>query len=291
MVLDFKNVSFSYDRHTCALDKVSIKFEQGVHLLLGPNSAGKSTLLKIGAGLLEPQIGKCYLDKEVMACHDPHAVKHVFMLSDSMHFPLPTIADMARLHAPFYPNFSAEVLDRNLKAFSLSPDMRLADLSLGNRRKAHAAYVLALGTEVLLLDEPANGLDMASKEVLTSLIVETADRGGASIIVATHTVQEMRNIFDTVTILNIGHIALSASIPHIMDSVAFISDPVRRPDALFFKEGIDGPNQIVPASEALETPVDFRLLYLAATSLPHFTSIDRALQSFADTDNPCPRPC
>lgn len=277
MTLDFQNVTFSYSPLSLALDRVSATFGPGLHLLLGPNGAGKSTLLKVGAGLLDPSEGACFLDKEVMACHDPHAVRHIFFLSDDMTFPLPSLAQMVALHAPFYPSFSPEALARNLDAFGLTADMRLEDLSLGNRRKAHVAYALALGTEVLMLDEPANGLDMASKDVLTSFLFSAADEGDRSIVVATHTVQEMRNIFDSVTILNCGQIVLSASVGEIMDSLSFISDPIRHPEAIFFRDGVDGPNQILPASAGCPTAVDFRLLYLAATAAPealfnHFKS-------------------
>lgn len=270
MILDFDNVSFSYNRRTKALDDVNASFGPGVHLLLGPNGAGKSTLLRVGAGLLDPSEGACKIDGEVMACHDPHAVKHVFLLSDDMRFPLPTLSDMVKLHAPFYPSFSAETLERNLESFGLNADMRLEDLSPGNRRKANAAYALALGTEIIMLDEPANGLDMAAKETLTSLLISAADEGERCIFVATHTVQEMRNIFDSVTILYRGRIALSASTAELAGTLAFISDPLRRPDALYFRDSVDGPNQIVPANSHLQTAVDFRLLYSAVTECPDF---------------------
>lgn len=285
MTLDFKNITYSYDGLALALDDVSVVFGPGLHLLLGPNGAGKSTLLKAGAGLLDPRSGKCFLEKEVMACHDPHAVKHVFLLSDSMCFPLPTIADMAKLHAPFYPRFSAEALQRNLDAFSLSDTMRIDNLSPGNRRKANVAYALALGTEILMLDEPANGLDMASKDILTSMLVAAAEDGERTIIVATHTIQEMRNIFDSVTILREGRMAFSASVADIMDCVAFISAPTKAPDALFFREGVDGPNQIVPADDMAQTDPDLRLLYLAVTSSEGFTLPNRNISELQNPDS------
>lgn len=101
----------------------------GLHLLLGPNGAGKSTMLKVGAGLLDPQDGACRLDAEIMACHDPHAVKNVFMLSEELRLPLSTLGEMAELHAPFYPNFSEEALRSNLEAFGQNVDLSRLALS------------------------------------------------------------------------------------------------------------------------------------------------------------------
>jgi len=271
MSLCYDNVIFSYDGREPALCDVCAEFAPGLHLLLGPNGAGKSTMLRIAAGVLDPQDGACRLDGENMACHDPHAVKKVFMLGDDLHFPLSTMAEMADRHAPFYPNFSEEALRANLDAFGLKMSTVLEDLSPGNRRKANVAYALALGTEVLLLDEPANGLDIASKEALTALLVSSADAcPDRCVIISTHTVQELRNLFDTVTILRRGRVIVSHSVSEITEKLAFVNKPVCRPDALFYKEGLDGPNQIVPNVDGIETPVDFRLLYLAATELPNF---------------------
>ncbi len=271
MSLCYDNVIFSYDGRELALCDVCAEFAPGLHLLLGPNGAGKSTMFRIATGVLDPQDGACRLDGEVMACHDPHAVKKVFMLGDDLRFPLASMAEMADYHAPFYPNFSEEVLRANLDAFGLKMSTRLEHLSPGNRRKANVAYALALGTEVLLLDEPANGMDIASKEALAGLLVSAADTfPDRCIIISTHTVQEQRNLFDTVTILRRGRIVVSHSVPELMEALAFVNEPIRRDDALYYKEGLDGPNQIVPNVDGLETPVDFRLLYLAATELPDF---------------------
>lgn len=260
------NISFAYKKGISVLTDVSAQYGPGIHLLLGPNGAGKSTMLRLMAGLLVPQSGKCYLDKEVMACHSPHAVREIFMLDDGLRFPLNCINDMARLHAPFYSRFSPRQLERNLKAFGMTGAESLADMSLGERHKANVAYVLSLGTRFVLLDEPANGLDINSKQALSEMIAQAvADDEERCVIVSTHTVQEMRNLFDTVTILNDGRIVVNADVATISERIAFISEAVERPEALFFYPAVDGPSQVVPNTGGLETPVDFSLLFMAAT--------------------------
>ena len=266
MKIELDNVTFAYPKGKKILNGLTAAFGSGIHLLLGPNGAGKTTLFNIMTGLSIPQSGKCRLGKEVMACHPPHALKHIFMLDSDCRFPLATLKEMARLHAPFYPRFSMTALKENLSMFGMTGDEKLQELSLGNRHKANVAYALALGTEYLLLDEPANGLDIASQQQLADMLAkamaENEDRG---IIIATHTVHEMRNMFDTVTILDKGGIVLSADVNTITEKLAFIGDTAERGDALSYRLSVDGPCQVIPNNCGKETSIDFNLLYMAAT--------------------------
>lgn len=263
--MKIEHITFAYRKDWDALTDVSVEFGDGIHLLLGPNGAGKSTLFKVIAGLLRPQKGECILGKEATVYHSPHAVKEIFLLDDGTRFPLNTINDMARLHGAFYPRFSSEFLADALKTFGMTGNEPLADMSLGDRHKAQVAYALALGTKILLLDEPANGLDITSKKSLATLIARAAgDRPDRCIVVATHTVQEMRNLFDSVTILNHGRVVLSASAALLAERLAFIADPVCHEDALCYETSVDGPNQIVPHTGDAETAIDYPLLFTAA---------------------------
>lgn len=265
-MLKIEDITFGYRKGQKALIDVSAEFGAGIHLLLGPNGAGKTTLFRIIAGLLTPQKGECLYGKEATLYHSPHAIKEIFLLTDDCKFPLNNINEMAKLHAPFYPNFSKDFLGDALWAFGMTGEERLSDLSLGNRHKAQVAYALALGTKVLMLDEPANGLDMTSKKKLTTLLNRAMDVDEQRcIVIATHTVQEMRNLFESVTILNHGRIVLNDSISKITERLAFINDNHPHIDALYYENSIEGPTQIVPNDGRCETSVDFSLLFAAAT--------------------------
>lgn len=267
MTLKLDNVTFAYRRNSPdALRDATASFDSGIHLLLGPNGAGKSTMLRIMAGLLVPDSGKCYFDKEVTACHSPHTTKDIFLLSPDATFPLRDLDTMARLHAPFYPRFSREAMEENLKGFGLKSNEPLAEMSMGTRHKALIAYALALGTPVLLLDEPAEGLDMNAKEALAHMIAQAADtHPDRCIIIATHTVQEMRNLFDTVTILAHVSVVINVGTAVVSERLAFIADSLEHSDALIFRYGVDGPTQIVPSPGDVDTPIDYTLLFMAAT--------------------------
>lgn len=267
-MLEVTDLSYGYGRLPDVVKDVTFAAGPGMHLLLGPNGAGKSTLLALLAGLARRRRGTISLDGVEVGPGSPEVSADIFYLAQDTLFPLDTIRAMARLHAPFYPYFSQRLLDMGLAAFDLTGHERLRDLSDGNRHKAQVAYALALDTRVLLLDEPANALDITSKKELARLLARAMELDPErTIIVATHTVQEMRHLFDAVTILNGGRVALSASTGELAGRLAFLRDSRRCDDAIIFEPGFDGATQIVPnpGGEA-DTPIDYMLLYTAATS-------------------------
>ncbi len=264
-MINIDNLTFSYRRGFEAIKDVTVAFNPGIHLLLGPNGSGKTTLLNLMAGLLVPQEGWVLLDDFKTSLHNPRVIKQIFYLPEDTRFPLDTINEMVRYHSVFYPRFSRETLYRNLAAFGMTGDEKLKEMSLGTMKKANLAYAIALGTEVLLLDEPANALDIGSKQRLTTMIAEAAD-DNRYIFVATHTVQEMAHLFDSVTILKQGELVLSAATCDLEARLAFVTDSVARPDAIYTDSDLSGNRMILPNDGTMETMIDFYLLYSAATS-------------------------
>lgn len=277
-MIKIDNLNFGYRKGQLVLKDVAAAFGPGIHLLLGPNGAGKTTFLKVLAGQLQPQSGACFIDGTSTANHLPSTTADIFLYDETCRFPLRNINEMAQLHAPFYPRFSAENLEMNLKAFGLTGEDRISRMSMGARHKAYLAYILSLGCKVLLLDEPANGLDIASKRAFTQMLAQAVDADPElCIIVATHTVQEMANLFDSVTILEHGTILINSSTAHITERLAFVVGPTPLPEAICFVPALYGPTQIIPNTGALETAIDYALLYTAAVNPESTQSLQRLL--------------
>lgn len=277
-MINIDNVTFSYRRGFDAIKDVTAAFKPGIHLLLGPNGSGKTTLLNLIAGLLVPQEGYVLLDDFKTSLHKPRVIKNIFYLPEDARFPLDTINDMVRYHSVFYPHFTRETLDRNLAIFGMTGDEKLKEMSLGTMKKTNLAYALSLGTEVLLLDEPANALDIESKQRLTTMVAEAAGEN-RYIFVATHTVQEMARLFDSVTILRHGELVLSATTCDLETKLAFVTDTVTRPDAIYTVSDLSGNRMILPNDGTVESMIDFYLLYSAATSTDNTALISILTQS------------
>lgn len=261
-MLILKDLTYRYSTGTEALDNVSVSLCPGIYLLLGENGAGKTTLLHVLSGLLFPSSGTAILDNTSIATRTPKVMNRIFFLADNMNFPAPTINEMAKIHAPFYPNFNPQMLRENLEAFGMTGDEKLQQLSLGNSQKAKIAYALALQPSVLLLDEPANGLDISSRQELTRLMMRNTPEE-MTVIVSTHTVWDFQNIVDGVMFLHKGNLVLSETINDLCEAIAFTVSPAPADDALYQEIKLGQYHSIVANTEGMFTDVDYALLYCA----------------------------
>ena len=148
MMIDVNQVSFSYGRRKPkVLDGFSMQLNQGaVYGLLGKNGTGKSTLLYLMAGLLRPQSGKvCYKGVDTML-RRPSTLQDMFLVPEEFALPNVSLKQYVKLNAPFYPNFSDELLRSCLRDFDMNEDIHLGELSMGQKKKAFMCFALATNT-------------------------------------------------------------------------------------------------------------------------------------------------
>ena len=267
MHIEIEDLGYCYRKsHIQALEEVTAVINPGIHLLLGENGSGKTTLLQIIDGLRFPTQGKCRVDGIDITERLPAEMARVAYLGTDMVFPAKNIAGMVRTHAPFYPEFSYEMLQTNLKSFNISDRTPLSRLSSGNMRKAQVAYMLALQTDVLLLDEPANAMDIDSRIELQKMILRCM-RPGQIIIVSTHTVSDLENLYDGLIMLKGGKMVLNADTSHISSALAFTITNLRPENALH-AELYGGHWHALMRLEDGMTPTepDYTLLYRAMRS-------------------------
>lgn len=264
-MLEFKDVSYSYRGRYEALRDVTATVDSGLCLVLGENGAGKTTLLGLAAAELLATQGAVMLDGEDVARRLPSMLSRIFFVSDDYESPFRCVNDMARYHAPFYPNFDAAALAENLAAFGLTGNEKLRRQSLGMRRKALIAFGLALRPDLLLFDEPANGLDIGSKKELRRMVSRNMT-DGQTVMISTHTVADLEVLYDSVIILHTGRVELALSTEGVAERLSFRTTSVPPVEALYIEK--DGAlfRSISVAEEPGETAVDFELLYSAIMS-------------------------
>ncbi|MDE7388170.1 MAG: ABC transporter ATP-binding protein [Muribaculaceae bacterium] len=263
MTIELTDLHYRYRRSAAdAIDGITATIGPGIHLLLGENGAGKTTLLHLIDGLLFPTSGQCTADGGPTRLRLPSVTSRVAFLGAGMPLPALTIREMTRIHAPFYPRFSAEMLAENLAAFGIGIDQKLSAMSMGTKQKAAVAYMLALRTEILLLDEPATGLDIASKQALQKMIARCVDPD-QTVIVSTHNIADLEYLYDGVTVIRHGRLLLSAATDAILSRIRFVSSPVPPAEALYCESGMGGFRAIVPNADGADSAMDYRLLYSA----------------------------
>lgn len=266
-MLRFNNLSYSYKGHADALAGVSGSVGPGLCLVLGENGAGKTTLLNLCAGVLLPSAGSIDFDGCDPSRRLPSTLERLFFLPADYVSPLATIDSAAEHLAPFYPNFDAAMLRENLDAFGLSGREKLRRLSLGLLHKANIAFALALRTDLLLLDEPANGLDILSKKELRHRFSRCLG-DNQTVLLSTHTVADLEVLYDSVLLLHQGRLLLNATTEHISERLSFATASVPPPGALYVEPDAGAFRVVLPAEEAVPTAVDFELLYTAILNDP-----------------------
>lgn len=264
MTIKLQNLTFGYSRKGArAIDDVSCVINPGLHLLMGENGAGKTTLLHLIAGLQSPTSGTCEIDGCPTRLRLPSVNSEIFFTGVNLEFPALTISEMARIHGQFYPAFSPSDLKNNLEAFGIDANQKLRSLSTGSYQKAKIAYALALHTGILLLDEPANGLDIEAKRTFNSLIASQVD-SSQTVIVSTHNVIELERLFDGVIDLSHGKLLYAGTIDEITSRIRFSNCIVPPDDAIYSESAIDRFKCILPNTDGSYSEPDYQMLYMAS---------------------------
>ena len=262
-MITLKDLSFSYGRHK-VLGNVSMTLEKRkIYGLLGENGVGKSTLLKILSGLLKMEGGECTVFGEVPYSRNPSFLQDIFYLSEDFAGENVVVEKYAMQLGVFYPNFSPDKFNRIISEFGVDPKAKFNKLSLGQQKKAIIAVALSLGTRVLLMDEPSNGLDIPSKALLRRLIAENAS-DDQLIVISTHQVKDLENLIDPIIIMDKAGVIMNASIEEISSRLAFSIEPAEDRDALYCQRDLRGYVTVRRNEYGIETPVDIEALFNCA---------------------------
>lgn len=261
MKIELKDLVYAYNKRKVAVNGATAVLNSGTYLLLGENGSGKTTLLHLIAGLLFPKSGDCKVDGVSSSRRDPSTLSKLIFLGAESRFPARDIDTMVRIHAQFYPTFDPEMLKRNLESFGISSSEKLNSMSFGNRHKAMVAYMLSLRTPLVLLDEPATGLDIESKQILQKMLAECVDPDQI-IIVSTHNIEDLHRLYDGVIILSGGKLLVSATVDEIMSRISFVCGDEPAPDALHSEQKFGRWFSIVPSDGSGSGEVNYELLYM-----------------------------
>ena len=153
--------------------------------------------------------------------------------------------------------------NRIISEFGVDPKAKFNKLSLGQQKKAIIAVALSLGTKVLLMDEPSNGLDIPSKSLLRRLIAENAS-DDQLIIISTHQVKDLENLIDPIIIMDRESVLMNASIEEITRRLTFGIEPQEDRDALYCQRDLRGYVTVRRNEYGIETPVDLEALFNCA---------------------------
>lgn len=270
-MIQVNNVNFSYKKGKPLFDDLCIEFKGGsIYGLLGKNGSGKTTLLKLLSGLQYPKKGEIFIDNKKSLGRPPGYLSKLFLIPEEFDFPSISIDSFIKLYSPFYKNFLNSQFEYYLSEFEVPIKAKITKLSLGQKKKFLLAFGLACNTEVLLMDEPTNGLDIPSKSQFRKIIASLTN-DDRTFIISTHQIKDIEEIIDHITIIDDGYMPLSESINDIIDKLAFVDDYSRTDisDQIIYEEKyFGGSKYIVSNTEGFLTQVDLELLFNAIINDP-----------------------
>ena len=217
-MLDVKNLTKSFGSFK-ALDDLTMHVPEGtVYGLVGPNGAGKSTLIRCLTGVYRPDSGAVLLEGQRIYENPGIKCRIGYIPDDVFYFPSATMEDMRSYYRRTYPTFDNALFDRLFEAFQLPRKSPIRRFSKGMQKQA--AFQLAISTrpDVLILDEPLDGLDPVMRRQVLSLILSDVAERGISVLVSSHNLRELEDICDHVGILDRGKMLLERSLADMQGS-------------------------------------------------------------------------
>lgn len=266
-MIQLQNIQFGYTKNRNIFDDVSLTMEAGhIYGLLGKNGAGKTTLLKIMSGLRFPTSGTATILNENAIWRKSEVLQDIYFLQEEMYVPHLKIEQFEKAFSPFYPNFNHEQFNEYLREFELDKEFGYLDkLSHGQKKKTLIAFALATNTQILIMDEPTNGLDIPSKSTFRRLMASAADETRL-VIISTHQVRDLHSLIDMVAILDNGRMVLNASTYEITEKLLFDVDNTKTTEGavLYTEESPRGAYQVKENVNHIDSNLDLELLFNAA---------------------------
>lgn len=201
--------------HKTALDNLSFEVLPGRLVgLLGPNSSGKTTLLKLSAGLLRPSAGQVFIGGREPGVATKTITSY---LPDRMALPVEMrVDDLVNLFADFYEDFDMVKASRMLADLKLDPRQRIGTMSKGTQEKMELCLAMSRAAKLYLLDEPLGGVDPAAREYILNTILRNYNED-AAVVISTHLVEDVERMLDEVLILKEGQLLAHRAVDELRE--------------------------------------------------------------------------
>lgn len=211
-MLELKNVTKTFGDFK-ALNDLTLTVPRGaVYGLVGPNGAGKSTAIRHMTGIYRQDAGTVTVDGK--AVYENPAVKEkIGYIPDEVFFyPAANLEDMKRFYRNMYSAFDEALFQRLKEAFQLPEKTPIRRYSKGMQKQAAFQLTLCTHPEVLILDEPVDGLDPVMRRQVMGLILSDVSEHGTTVLISSHNLRELEDVCDHVGIMDHGHMLLEKSL-------------------------------------------------------------------------------
>ena len=211
-MLEIKNLTKTFGSFK-ALDSLTMTVPKGtVYGLVGPNGAGKSTAIRHALGVYRPDSGSVTFDGQPV--YENPAVKgRISSIPDDVfYFPSATLEDMRKFYKGIYPQFDDVLYEKLYDVFQLPRSSQIRRFSKGMQKQAAFHLSICTRPELLILDEPVDGLDPVMRRQVWSLLLSEVAQRETTVLISSHNLRELEDICDHVGIMDKGQMLLERSL-------------------------------------------------------------------------------
>ena len=223
-----------------ALNKLSCEIPRGcIYGMIGANGAGKSTFLRLLAGVYRPCEGSITVD-DMPVWENPAAKSRIVYIPDDLYFlPQSSMKTMARLYRALYPNFDFDRFDKLTETFQLDPTANVNTFSKGMRRQAATILGLSCMPDYLFFDETFDGLDPVMRSLVKQVIYRDVIERNTTTIITSHSLHELEDTCDQLALLHRGGILFQSDVQDLKTSLFKVQTAFGE---AFTKEKFEGLN-------------------------------------------------
>ena len=224
-ILSAQALTKRYGSHM-ALMGLNLELPRGKIIgLLGPNGSGKTTFLKLAAGLLTPNSGTLTIDgnpigPETKAVVSDHPDRPCFQKSKR-------VRELMDWYCDFFPDFDRKRAEEMLTELKIDPASRFKTLSKGTQEKVQLVLTMSRRARLYLLDEPIGGVDPAARDYILRTIITNYDPS-ATVLISTHLIADVENVLDEYLFLSLGQVIQQGSVDEVREKTGKSLDELFR---------------------------------------------------------------
>ena len=218
-MIEVKNVTKTFDGFR-ALNGLNMTVPTGaVYGLVGPNGSGKSTIIRHIMGIYRQDEGEVLVDGEPVYENAAAKARMAYIPDDIFYFMQASVRDMKDYYRGIYPSFDTERYEKLKEIFTMSDKMPIRRMSKGMQKQAAFWLAMCIRPDIMVLDEPVDGLDPVMRRQVWSLLMADAAERGITVLVSSHNLRELEDVCDHVGILDQGSLLLERSLSELQENI------------------------------------------------------------------------
>ena len=236
-MIEVKNVTKRFEDFAALRDLTMTVPTGAVYGLVGPNGSGKSTILRHITGIYRQDAGEVLVDGQPVYENTAVKARIAYIPDDVFYFPQAGVRDMMLYYKGIYPSFDTGRYEKLKEVFQLDEKQPIRRMSKGMQKQAAFWLAMCQRAEVMVLDEPVDGLDPVMRRQIWGLLMADAAERGLTVLVSSHNLRELEDVCDHVGILDRGHLLLERSLSELQENISKVQ--LALPDDRPLPEGLN----------------------------------------------------